>query len=268
MSGLVRPVIESSFPAAVGTAFDILIKAELAKRLGVYNEEQYGVAKQLKEALTPPDAISLANHIFDEYQFNRRTDSLIKEGLESVSIPRNFEIDTEDFKVPIMTIPDACLRDGTIIDFKVSGAGSKTGASPTPGYSSVWSGGSLYKTQHERCGEPLELIKPDWAQQLTIYSWSVNGVLPWRDIKVGIENVTLRGDKVSCASIRTHVGIHFQKEVYNKLCNAWRNITEHKIEAANPSPVRCNNYNTLCEVAFACEMYQKIETDPVLRMLR
>jgi len=270
MAGLPFPDFYQNLAAAIGCSFDALVKHELAARLNLGGNPDFSFKELFNNSVEPQnrtEALFIAEKLFNEYTSNGCIDTLMNEGLSTVSLADTKLITADSYSVPTRYIPDCALVDGTIIDFKVQGAASKTGTSPNPGYvRSICN--RIDKFAHPKYNDPLELLNREWAEQLTIYSWGHNGPLPWRDIKVGIENITVRGDKITCSSIRTIVTKQFQIDLWEKYKFVWDNIINGKINDPSPNEGICFNYRTRCEVSEHCDAFkrwqvQKASDDPL-----
>lgn len=261
MAGLSWPEGTQSTAAAVGSAFDAFVKADLAKHLGLDGDPKNQLDFLLTQSVEDHNkdiALNMGQVLFKNYRRTGMFDRLIKEGLTSIEMTQRKDICVEENLVPVLGKPDAALSDGTMVDWKVQGAASASGASPTPGYCYGRRGFDTLPP-HKRCGEPLEAINDKWASQLAIYSWLYSGILPFRDVPVAIENVTVRGNKYTFTSIRTHISADFQLNLWERLIFAWNKAITGDMDDAIPTKQRCYAYNSRCEVADRCEAFQKWE---------
>lgn len=281
MMGLPYPEYYQSLAAACGSSFDVYIKRDIAVRLGFGDDPRFAQKTMFEKSVDPQnreEAGPIGARLYKEYVDNGCLEALMKEGLATVMLDDKKDLTANggDDCVPTNGLPDGAFNDGVIIDFKVQGAVSKSGASPNPGYRYSMCNG-IRKWAHARCDEPLENLNADWAQQLTIYSWMQGGVEPWRDIKVAIENITVRGypaaPKVACSSIRTFVSVAFQQKLWGKYAVAWRNIVAGNIADAVPSDRICFDYQVQCEMANHCDAFiawqkRKADTSNPLNYLK
>lgn len=237
-------------PAAVGTAFDCYVKAEFARRLGL----PYNIQEELKKGVEHADCIDLGKSLANKYIRWGFIDKRLEEGLVDIHFEsrQDFLIDNE--VIHILGYPDARFSNGTMLDFKVSGALSSTGASPKPGYLFRCVDGVHDYVSHHKAQEPLELIDEDWARQQVIYNLFTFGK-PVERLPVAIDQVSIRGNKVTISEIRTHVTLEFQNQVLRQIRDCWVKANEGEIEEAQPAPARCMMYNQLCSVANLCTAY-------------
>ena len=111
---------------------------------------------------------------------------------------------------------------------------------------------------HDRCGEYLEFIDEEWATQMAIYTWLDSGMLPFRDIPVGVEQVAIRGDKFVFARIRTSVSKDFQINLWGRLHRSWKKIQAGEFSDPIPSKATCHAYGEVCVCAPHCTAYQAV----------
>lgn len=256
MMGLAWPESTQSSAAGCGSAFDAFVKAEIAERLGLQDDPKNQLSNLLKSSVEEQNAhvIPLGQALFMEYKRTKMLDRLMDEGLCGIEMSERKVLKVGDTEIPVLGKPDAVLADGTMVDWKVQGSMSKSGASPTPGYC-FGRRGFDYLGEHKRCGESLDQLKPEWALQLAIYSWLYSGVEPFRDLPVAIENVTVRGTKYTFTSIRTHITAGFQEQLWHRLNYAWGKAQSGEMTEANPSYNICYAYRSKCPVADRCEAF-------------
>lgn len=257
MAGHPYPEFYQSLAAACGSAFDAYVKHEIAKHLGLGDDPRFNLQTLLEKAVdvqNRAEAFPIGKQLLDAYISNGCLEVLKGEGIASVELSDRKDLVLGDDTVPILALPDAALMDGTVIEFKVQGAVSKSGASPNPGYIRSTSRG-LDKPAHPRHKEPLEMLNHEWADQLIVYSWIQSGILPWRTLPVAVENITVRNGIVTCSSIRTHISIEYQQKLWERYVAAWQAITSGDIGSAAPHPSRCFDYNTCCEVSHHCTAF-------------
>ena len=170
---------ETSLAAGTGTAFDVFVKKKLIE-LGVESSlplEKIEASMDCKD----PKAEILGQTIFDAYLkagFIRDT--------KWVSLEKH---STTKYKGCILSGQlDATVDiDGveSVLDFKVSGAASKTGISPKPGYKNIYTTDIYFTDEtpkrlnpgwdkpHKKYREdiPFDEIDLTWAIQFCFYSW-------------------------------------------------------------------------------------------------
>jgi hypothetical protein len=259
MAGYAWPEDTQGTAAAVGSAFDSYVKHEIAKRMGLGSDPQYDLTTLLDrtvETVNRDIAIPLGKVLYNQYARSGMLEKLFEQGLSSIELREQKTISSQGKEFPLLGLPDAALADGTMVDWKVQGSVSSSGASPTPGYQYGKRGLSTLPA-HKRAGEPLENLNDTWARQLACYSWLFTGMTPFRDIPVAIENVTVRNGKPTFTSIRTTVSEAFQIKLFHQMHEAWELIQAGEIEEAIPSERKCYAYNTECPVADRCEAFKR-----------
>lgn len=259
MAGLEWPPYEQGIPAAVGSAFDSFVKNCLAECLGYeFNlEEMLSKSVQLTDENERETAIGLGEQLFQLYEKWGFVKRLIDKGITFIDFDVTKTLEVGKDSVPVRGLPDAFLSDGTPVDWKVQGATSVSGASPTKGYNYRITEG-VTKPAHKDCDSlPFEQINESWASQMAIYSWLVTGIDLSEPILARIENVTMRGGKVTISTIERPISPEFQKSLWERLVYSWQRIQDGRINLPTPSPRICNSYNQLCEVSDKCEAYQR-----------
>jgi len=261
MTGLPWPNSVQGTAAAIGSAFDSFVKAEIAEHLGLGGDPQHQIEALLKSSVDEVNhdaAVPMGRILFMEYKRSGMLKRLLDEGLTSVEMSQKLDLVCGDDMVPVLGKPDAALSDGTIVDWKVQGSASKSGASPTQGY--VY-GKRGFQTlpPHKKAGAPLEELNDKWARQLAIYSWLYSGMTPFRDVPVAIENVTVRSGKYAFTSIRTIVTAEFQEKLWSDLVYNWYKVQEGEMDNAVPTQRKCYAYNQRCEVSDRCDAFKQWE---------
>lgn len=207
------PRTVQSQPAAVGSAFDAMIKSLLYAQFHpderITPEHPYSAVTLLNKQVEAPNrdwATRAGLHCLDQYSQSGALAELLLSVTALPELPK-FEFHTRDvvsldgLDVPIVGIPDMSFRFGdystlAILDWKVNGFCSKTLTTPAAGYI-ICRDGWRYdqfvpsrsankahpKTRViERFGirineMPLEEINEEWATQTATYAWLL-GMLP------------------------------------------------------------------------------------------
>lgn len=264
-------------PAALGCSFDLYIKRYLARQLGFQDEPRLSLATLVtsvnEDIPNRVEILEAGKNLAEKYielGFARR---LLEEGLKDIEL----EIFEQFEEFNILGKPDASLLPSSVegkrelfvpLDWKVRGYGSKLGYSPTPGYRyRIDNTGKHYET-HAKSTEPLEMLNPDWADQLAIYGWLLN---PWVinnliDMPIAIDEVTYGRSSVSFTSIRSYVSKEYQTRLKKELKECWNTAMEPV--APIPSKSKCEIYNMLCDAAVFCTPYQETLGNPEYSILR
>jgi len=246
-----------------GSAFDCYVKAGIRKELGQVDNHQEYLQQLIAESVDPgalADSIPFGQRAYNEYKRFGLLDSILKEGIHTVELDKKCTISDGENSVPVFVRPDAVTNSGVIVDWKVSGAASKSGVSPKPGYKWSYTNG-VRKGPHALYGAPLEEIEPYWARQLSMYTWAHVGLLPFRDIPVAIELVTVRGDKITFSQYRTMVLAPFQEKLWKALVGFWNRAIVGQTQGALPDKRKCFMWGQVCPVADYCEAFQKVKNN-------
>lgn len=261
MCGDPYPYQPPTLAAAAGTAFDCFFKGHYARKIGFEGDPRFDIetmlANDIEDDSIRPHAIEVGRRLFAAYIKSPAPRFIQAEGgVVSIELDNTVELQHDGVCIPVRGKPDVILGNGMVLELKVQGAGSTSGASPTQGYLRGWRDGQTLKP-HKRAGEPLEQINRGWARQLVFYDWLFKGVSPMRKIYAAVDNVTIRQTKITVTQIRTHISQEFVEETWNDLVQSWEEINSGSVRRASPAPVVCHAYGSLCEVAERCEEYQK-----------
>lgn len=221
------PEDPQGFPAAVGSAFDSLVKPLIAGLLGI----KCPSARELLKTVTfeKERATALGNELVQGYARCGALAALLKEGPTALEIRTTSPGYVPGTVVPILGHLDAMLGK-TVLDWKTSGSNRPGEYSPTPGYDRLFSTEDPGKDQgpHKRAGEPMETLSGDWASQLCMYSWILGGGI--RERKTAIDQIIIgKNGELRVAQYRTYVSIKFQKLLRIKLVAAWAAIQEERV---------------------------------------
>lgn len=257
--------------AAVGSCFDSIVKAYLAKRLGQDSEEtseEYLIEKSVQNK--DPEVLHYGRDLANKYISWKIADRLIDEGLAEINFKGNETFKFTFGDVPLLGYPDGRFSNGSLVDWKINGAFSKSGVSPTQGYRRRWIDGILNDAPHPMATAPFETIHPEWARQQAFYSLFSFGYVPGSKIPVAIEQGSIRNNKVTFSSIRSFISADFMDQCVQLAVAIWKRVQEGEIDDAEPSPARCNMYGQLCAVAGNCKAYQSRfgeSADPTFRSI-
>lgn len=222
-------------PMAVGSAFDYMVKAYLAARLGQrFNLKiEESVEKQHLNASGP--VMVLAAQLFQTYMLSPASEQILEAGLSSVETAYARDLEPVHIgygEVPIHGKPDAAFNEDGIVrilDWKVTGALCKNPASPHAGYKHLWTEDNKDVGPHKRWAECLGSLNSYWATQLTIYGWLL-GRLVGEPIHVAIDQIVVRGDKPPViAQIRTTVTRDFTVSVMARIQDLWDKILAEEV---------------------------------------
>lgn len=245
------PYEPQSIPAAVGSAFDSIIKIDIVKKLGTIEKIR---ERLLKDALifvrdesefTKADLETMS---FEELIFNTSVEKRNREeacemgkllydkykyngygSLEfvDVEIHRNFFI--LESQVPIFMKLDSIVKDWDTgvscpHDWKVSGYGSAAGISPKPGYMMLYDKGIPTGGHKEyRKDIPLDEIDKKWATQVCTYGWGI-GIVPGTPFPAYIDMLCIRPNNIRVARYRGIITKEFQEETLERYKRAWNSI--------------------------------------------
>ena len=273
------PRAPQEYPASIGSAFDAKVKSFLHKRLVGDGNPKYEFESLFESQVESQNrdwAMDNVDHVYASYETSGMLDDLL-ELMEKSTVEPRFEFDVYgDVRgVPVLGKPDCVFKVGTlwfVLDWKVNGYCSKRGISPTKGFrlcKDGWVGDKQSKThgkphgmysidldsrfgvaEHymEDCGQ--DGVK--WAEQLSMYGWSLG-------LPIGDENVVLMIDQLTCKPIpeakpairvsnyRCRVRDSFQELLASRLQECWERI--QKPETVFDSKDSAEQFQTLNEYA-------------------
>lgn len=244
-------------PASVGSAFDALIKSRLYRHYyhEVAVDHPYSARTLLAQQVEPQNrdwATAAAVHCLQQYEYSGAAADLLMTTLE----PPEFEfklkqvVTLDGVDVPIYGIPDMSFIYGgyrVILDWKVMGFCAKSQTSPQPGYLICRDGWNLafrmpsrtHRQMHSaarrsRLGDmtissqPFELSNPEWATQLTTYSWLLGEPVGSTNFIAAVEqlcgNPANNGSDfpdLRIASFRGQISSGFQETVIGQYSQCW-----------------------------------------------
>jgi hypothetical protein len=181
------PRDKGSLAASVGTWFDVRVKEALIAA-GIESSlpiEMIRASLDIEDEEIRNKAIMMGDTLFDEYRkagFLRDTKWKSLERHSSTAY-RGIEL-TGQLDATVMVVVDSVLTE-CVLDFKVSGANSKTGVSPKPGYKKIYGTNIFYgegPTSRSKTGweGPHKNYNPNiafhtidltWAIQFCWYAW-------------------------------------------------------------------------------------------------
>lgn len=241
-------------PMAVGSAFDAFVKSYLHEKLFGANKDERFKLETLFEAQVAPERRTKAwvdgQFIFEQYKKSGALTDMMVELNASITTPR-FEFDLLGIVdheregvekqlggIPLLGKPDLYYTNKSgarvIHDWKVNGYYSQWGTSPASGYVRLREVGKPYKVYKHtipmmwkgiliNTGQTLDMVKTDWAQQLTIYMWLCGEPVGTEECLASIDQIV--GKEPRFAEHRCKISVQFQKEVFAKAQDAWNCIT-------------------------------------------
>lgn len=255
LSEIGRPSAPQHPAMGAGSGFDAFVKAFIAEscirpvpdrlRAEVLYEKQ--VDKELQ-----PVVRERCEQLYQQYKDSKSLGYLLADILKSPIEPQmEFKVGAEVCGVPLKGYPDLMYAtpEGVKVlgDWKVSGAYSKHGVSPKPGYIVCRSVDGDEKS-HERFKpmkfggitineEFLEQIDMDWADQLAIYAWCTGMEPGDQDFIVRMEQVACRPTsardlkkgypheiKPQFVTHLNRISSGHQWSLVSRLVSAWENI--------------------------------------------
>lgn len=242
------PEQEQTLPMATGIAFDIMVKCAINRRLK--KEELFNI--EIKEI--NKSAILVANEIFEVYS-KAPLLSLRSEGIGYVAVDQEIEIEFNGEKSILYGKPDVVLTDGTVIDWKVTGAFSNNYYKPKSGYCRKFYKGKDQGGENEEF--TMEQVDKNWATQLYLYAREL-GHAAIRHLRGGIENILITPtNDIFCVSYRNIISQSFQLECETNFHKAFKALNEGTIETGHPNKFRCWSYKRLCPVSTYCEAFKE-----------
>jgi hypothetical protein len=243
--------------ASIGTAFDIMIKIEVASKMG------WG--DLLRNKVKCPENESIYNYLVRKNILEENIKKALVEGhsiykyylsvlpieLHRIGISwHDLEL-TRQFYIPglegsIQDILAYCKGDGAFsylidnidtvelpMDWKVTGSASK--ASPTQRYEMIYDDLGIPKGPHKLwCNDiHMDIINIDWATQLCFSGWQLGYPTQLKDLKVFtgvIHNLVCDSTtgKIRLAVYRGLLTTDFQASVIKRIQNMWVDITTGK----------------------------------------
>ena len=250
------PRMPQTVPMAIGSAFDAFVKAELGglDAQTLFDSQVEVTGEDRKHVI---EAGTYCMHIYKE---SGAMACLLQEA-RWASRPPMYEASLQKeiglpggMCVPLLGKPDCAIPLAgdamLVLDWKVNGYMSTSGASPNKGYvalrelGSAGSAGSAVK-RHKSCTSeclgmvegtdilmnlcvPLEDVNADWALQVCTYAW-LFGAEVGATVVAGIDQLACKNlgmgwdvpPKIRVASFRNYISESFQYEVLSRYAGLW-----------------------------------------------
>lgn len=214
------PPEPQGFPAAVGSAFDALVKRAVAEARGLVCPS---LEAMLGNVQTERDrALDVARGLLRDYAACGALAAFLEQGPHQLDRDLMGVIPDPVDPVPLRGILDVAVVGG-VHDWKTTGANKPGEQSPSPGYEVFLGFDGSRKGPHARHGEPLEALDDAWAAQVATYGWLLGFKGP---IRASIDEVVVgRG----VARFRTVVSVEFQERLRERYRAAWAAIQEERV---------------------------------------
>jgi hypothetical protein len=251
------PRLPQEQPAAVGSAFDAYVKAQLNWHLyGRAMSPQFEFSAIFESQVEPPNrdfALKAGKHVFKAYKFCGAYDDLLRQLQQSVEPPRfEFKVDGLIEGVPFTGKPDCRFvldlgqgRIPCIYDWKVRGYCSKYGASPSKGYAVCLDGFKSEKPSRSQGKEHamykamdfrgltinsgyMEFCNDEYADQLCLYGWLLGERIGDENTVLGIEELCAKPGNPPTLRYARHRGRvkgDYQQMLAQKVATCWQAIT-------------------------------------------
>ncbi len=244
---------------SIGSSFDAYVKSYLHEKL--FGTDHKDSAKFKFETIFESQvekhnrtwALENGRYCFEQYKASGALADLMLELQSSDGEPR-FEFDvkgivngyregvTETISgVTLLGKPDISFttKEGAhvVLDLKVNGFCSTYNTSPVQGYIRLRSAGKTNFGAHKdafvisdkgmkiNCTTTFDVVKPDWAQQITIYSW-LCGAPVGSDFIIAVDQLACSYNKgglptIKVAEHRMKVNPIFQRKLFTEICDVW-----------------------------------------------
>lgn len=238
---------------AVGSSVDAFIKSAIYEAVhgkDALKGSQFEFEKIFEEQVEPhvrDYALEMGKHIFDQYVKYGAFSELLADILQSPYPPQmEFTVKGEIQGVPILGKPDLryISKEGVhvICDFKVNGAGSKTGASPQQGFKICHDYGSTSHLKPHKKYVPydhngLEINRnylgefvDYWCDQLSMYAWVMGEPVGGEDWVIRIEQFACRPvpsierPRIKCAAHIARSQSAYQHNLMARIHDCWNSI--------------------------------------------
>jgi len=251
------PRLPQEQPAAVGSAFDAYVKAQLNWHLyGRVMSPQFEFPAIFESQVEPPNrdfALKAGKHVFKAYKLCGAYDDLLMQLQQSVEPPRfEFKVDGLIEGVPFTGKPDCRFvldlgqgRVPCIYDWKVRGYCSKYGASPSKGYAVCLDGFRSEKPSRSQGKEHamykamdfrgltinsgyMEFCNDGYADQLCLYGWLLGERIGDESTVLGIEELCAKPGNPPTLRYARHRGRvkgDYQQMLAQKVKTCWQAIT-------------------------------------------
>lgn len=223
-------------PAAIGSAFDYLVKENLFKTKLQHKIDMLPDMKKKVET-DHTTAWVTGRLIYNTYSLRCQT---FQDWVDA-----EMDITKKIGDIPIRGLPDATVKDAPTqmivpFDWKVGGFGSASGQSPKPKYFRRIDHGVEIKACHKDYEKnmPMEDIDLNWAIQTCTYGWLL-GYLVGEEFPALVDQITRGANgKIAVTSYRGIITHEFQQQVYDMYASLWKRIikdTVHRTLASSNS---------------------------------
>jgi hypothetical protein len=245
-----------SLPGAMGSAFDVFVKLMLVVK-GRVDLKPYQLQTRLIDSCYDPtmraeyaemDLPTMFYKMSVEEQHRKavkddasalmvnycKSSLFLDLAFHDIEIHRYFSVlGDNNIIVPIFMKGDASVTVMTTkdnyevvpLDWKVTGYGSKTGASPTAGYKRIWSIENGLEGPHPDYtpDRSMALVDESWADQLCVYGWGMGRPigLPFRAI---IHQLVFRPSGWRIAEFDSWVTTETQLRLRDKFTVLWSDL--------------------------------------------
>ena len=236
---------------SVGSAFDALVKADLASLFwsaGLVAVRGFSLTDLIDKQCEPhtlPESLEVALALYGQYKQCGAYDNLT-EMIRASDIGCNMEFDVTATVggVPILGKPDlwfnTILRSPVITDWKVSGSMSKCGVSPQQGYMLALDVNNT-RTHNQQHSKFAGVMHPGgvmvngwkmndstdyWADQLATYGWCKGFAVGSEDWIARIEQIAVRpGLRAKSVVHQSTVDSDYQKELLERYQRIWHHVS-------------------------------------------
>lgn len=228
---------------SIGSSFDAFAKSALHKDTINDGDQRFELRTLFEEQVEPQHRDKAwvdGEFLFKFYQVSGAYSRILKE-LEGCVGPPRFEskITAQIGEALILGKPDIYwinkLGCRMTHDFKVNGFYSKSPPSPRKGYTWILPGGLMHQncvpTTHKgvviNSVYKMDQTAPDWATQLSMYSW-IMGSEVGSDFILSIDQICCNANngKHRIARLCSLVDEKFQLDLYNDLQKCWRSLLD------------------------------------------
>lgn len=255
------PRLKQMRAAAVGSAFDSMVKASVASEIyGPEAREEYELSVLFEDSVEKQNrdiARQDGQRCFDAYKESGAYDDLMgmfKDAQKPPEFERGSNADL--FGIPVFGKTDCDFVNKqsimVILDWKVKGYCSKYGASPAKGYALCrdgWTGskGSRSHGKHHKLyseidyngtkinSNNIETCFEKWAQQLSLYGWILGQPIGSDDHIIAIDELCCKfmGEEtppiVRVAQHKSRISKVFQNNYFAKIKECWDRVSSGNI---------------------------------------
>lgn len=242
---------EQTLAMATGNLFDIAVKSHINRRVDRAKESALKVPSENMRK----SANLVVEEIWNIYRLGAYK-ALQEEGIAYEGVDKETVLEWNGKESICYGMPDLVMRDGTVIDWKVSGAFGR-GATPVPGF--VYEHHLGKRLIGNESPPPMNTINEDWAIQLYLYA-RLLGHHPGTPLKGGIEQICVKDNDVRCVSYRSAIPEAWQLVIEEEFHLAYFNLYGG---GTVPKPhyhrSRCMQYGKVCAVAQHCEAWKRFQ---------